>query len=277
MYKYLKELFRTICYGEMLIPATEREQGIFDDKIEELKKYRPRTKDNIDTKNNLLTNAQNFYDGREMIINVFKNTLFPFYSGNYYEEFKEESSESEDEDKIPDISTLEQMARLDKIYVPLTSRNFMEKSLTVIMNKLKNYKENPEKLQMYDNLMVRLNIGLERIESDIKNMSEDKVEKKKHLDYLKNLVRAIVDAGQKYDMPDLETEEEAEAGKRQKGQGLKIMTPKQMITRFPILLAQLKARNNSQKIKNEIRQIVYSLYRSKNLSKTIYNSLMNTI
>ena len=63
----------------------------------------------------------------------------------------------------------------------------------------------------------------------------------------------------------------------QKGQGLKILTPQQMITRLPILLAQSKAENNSQKLKNEIRQIVYSLYRSKNLSKTIYNSLMNTI
>ena len=50
-----------------------------------------------------------------------------------------------------------------------------------------------------------------------------------------------------------------------------------MITRLPILLTQLKAGNNSQKLKNEIRQIVYSLYRSKSLSKTIYNSLMNTI
>ena len=50
-----------------------------------------------------------------------------------------------------------------------------------------------------------------------------------------------------------------------------------MITRLPILLAQLKARNTSEKLKNEIRQIVYSLYRSKNLSKTIYNSLMSTI
>ena len=58
---------------------------------------------------------------------------------------------------------------------------------------------------MYNNLIVRFNIGLERIENDIKNMSEDKVEEKKHLDYLNNLVRAIVDAGQKYDMPDLET------------------------------------------------------------------------
>ena len=50
-----------------------------------------------------------------------------------------------------------------------------------------------------------------------------------------------------------------------------------MIPRLPVLLAQLKAGNNSQKLKNEIRQIVYSLYRSKNLSKTVYNSLMDTI
>ena len=49
-----------------------------------------------------------------------------------------------------------------------------------------------------------------------------------------------------------------------------------MITRLPILLAQLKAENNSQRLKNEIRKIVYS-YRTKNLSKTIYNSLMNTL
>ena len=55
------------------------------------------------------------------------------------------------------------------------------------------------------------------------------------------------------------------------------MTPSRLITRLPILLAQLKTRNNSQKLKNEIRQIVYSLYRSKNLSKTIYNHLINNI
>ena len=50
-----------------------------------------------------------------------------------------------------------------------------------------------------------------------------------------------------------------------------------MIIRLPILLDQLKAVNNSEKLKNEIRQIVYSLYRSKDLSKTIYNNLINTI
>ena len=76
-------------------------------------------------------------------------------------------------------------------------------------------------------------------------------------------------------LSELETEEEAE--KRQKGQGLKIMTPNQLITRLTILLAQKQARNNSNKLKNEIRQIIYSLYRSRNLSKTIYNHLINTI
>ena len=50
-----------------------------------------------------------------------------------------------------------------------------------------------------------------------------------------------------------------------------------MITRLPILLAQLKAGNNSQKLNNEIRQIIYSLYRSNKLSKTIYNYLISTI
>ena len=64
---------------------------------------------------------------------------------------------------------------------------------------------------------------------------------------------------------------------KQKGQGLKILTPQQMITRLPILLAQIKAGKNLQKLKNEIRQIVYSLYRSKNLSKVIYNHFIDTI
>ena len=61
------------------------------------------------------------------------------------------------------------------------------------------------------------------------------------------------------------------------GKGLKIITPKQMITRLPILLVQKQAGNNSQKLNNEIRQIIYSLYRSKNLSKTVYNRLINSI
>ena len=78
-------------------------------------------------------------------------------------------------------------------------------------------------------------------------------------------------------MPELESEESAAERRNQPGQGLKILTPDQMLSRLPITLAQLKAGNNSQKLKNEIRQLLYSLYCSKKLTKTIYNHLINAI
>ena len=65
--------------------------------------------------------------------------------------------------------------------------------------------------------------------------------------------------------------------KTQSGQGLKILTLNQMLSRLPISLAQLNARNNSEKLKNEIGQLLYSLYRSKKLTKQIYNSLVDII
>ena len=61
------------------------------------------------------------------------------------------------------------------------------------------------------------------------------------------------------------------------GSGLKILTNKQMLNRLPILLAQMQAGNNSKSLKNEIRQILYSLYRSKVLTKIVYNDLIKTI
>ena len=51
----------------------------------------------------------------------------------------------------------------------------------------------------------------------------------------------------------------------QSGQGFKILMPNQISSRLPISLAQLKGGNNSEKLKNEIMQLLYSLYRSKNL------------
>ena len=61
---------------------------------------------------------------------------------------------------------------------------------------------------------------------------------------------------------------------KQEGQGIKILTPNQMLSRLPISLAQLQAGNNSEKLKNEIRQLLYSLYRSKNMAKQVYNNLI---
>ena len=67
------------------------------------------------------------------------------------------------------------------------------------------------------------------------------------------------------------------SGLNKKGKGLKILTNKQMLKRLPILLTQIQAGNNSKKLKNEIRQILYSLYRSKVLTKTVYNNLIKVI
>ena len=63
----------------------------------------------------------------------------------------------------------------------------------------------------------------------------------------------------------------------QSGKGLKILIPSQMLRRLPITLAQSKAGNNSEKLKNEIRQLLYSLYYSKNMTKQVYNNLINYI
>ena len=77
------------------------------------------------------------------------------------------------------------------------------------------------------------------------------------------------------DIPESESEESSAERRNKSGRGLKILTPDQMLSRLPISLAQLKAGNNSQKLKNEIRQLLYSLYRSKKLTKQLYKSLVD--
>ena len=64
---------------------------------------------------------------------------------------------------------------------------------------------------------------------------------------------------------------------KQKGARVKILTPNQMHKRLPIALAQIKAGNNSESLLNEIRQIVYSLYRSKEITKKVYNNIIKSI
>ena len=59
--------------------------------------------------------------------------------------------------------------------------------------------------------------------------------------------------------------------------GLKILTPKQMLQRLPIALAQVKTGNNSESLLNDIRQIVYSLNQSKQMTKKVYNNIIKSI
>ena len=70
-----------------------------------------------------------------------------------------------------------------------------------------------------------------------------------------------------YDSKDSET----------KGKGFKILTPKQMLQKLPIALPQVKAGNNSESLLHEIRQIVYSLYQSKQITKKVHNNIIKSI
>ena len=81
-------------------------------------------------------------------------------------------------------------------------------------------------------------------------------------------------------MPDLKSQKSAKQRRKQKGKGLKILKLDQILSRLPITLvhlAKLKARNNSERLNNEIRQLLLFLYCSKKLTKTIYDNLINTI
>ena len=73
------------------------------------------------------------------------------------------------------------------------------------------------------------------------------------------------------------TLEAKKLAREQEGTELKILTPNQMLKRLPIALEQVKAGNNSGSLLNEIRQIVYSLYRSKEITKKVYNNIINSI
>ena len=100
--------------------------------------------------------------------------------------------------------------------------------------------------------------GLEYLKEEIKEMSKEEREIEKP-DKIVEIVEDILKFNEQ---------------QQQSGKGLKILTPNQMLSRLPITLAQLKAGNNSEKLKNEIRQLLYSLYRSKNMTKQVYNNLI---
>ena len=91
------------------------------------------------------------------------------------------------------------------------------------------------------------------------------------------LYKARKEAINFYDDYSLMMSEAKTKAKAIKGTGLKILTPKQMLQRLPIALAQVKAGNNSESLLNEIRQIVYSLYQSKQITKNVYNNIIKSI
>ena len=101
--------------------------------------------------------------------------------------------------------------------------------------------------------------GLSDLKNEIKKMSENEIEIEKP-DKTVDIIEEVLQFNRQ----------------NQEGPGLKILTHDQMLSILPITLAQLKAGNNSEKLKNVTRQLLYLLYRSKKLPKMIYNNFINT-
>ena len=81
------------------------------------------------------------------------------------------------------------------------------------------------------------------------------------------------DSNEFIDIPDMSPLESDEEDVKE-GKGLKILTPNKLLDRLPILLAQIKAGNNSYKLRNEIRQILHLLYQHNKITKKVYNNLI---
>ena len=124
---------------------------------------------------------------------------------------------------------------------------------------LKNLYRINDKYKSNDSVNV-IKSGLSQLKNEIIYISKEEKEIEKPNEII-NIVEEILEFNKQ----------------NQQGQGLKILTPNQMLSRLLITLAQLKAGNNSEKLQNEISQLFYSLYKSKKLTKQLYKSLVDII
>ena len=192
-----------------------------------------------------------------IIVDVFENRIF---------ESKYRSKIDVDINPTPDSNTYESLG-LAKTELQMFRKFFSQK--------------NPEDLRLaliettdekYNELWKGLNITLTFLKNQINNKTDTSHTR------LENLVNAVEDILDSVrwcgDILNLESEESTAQRRNQPGPRLKILTWNQMLSRLPIFSAQLKAGNNSEKLRNEIRQLLYSLYRSKKLTKQLYKSLL---
>ena len=176
----------------------------------------------------------------------------------YSSEEEQEEEQKKLDEKTTDLNKFNEW--LNKEEIDLNEELFKEyfkiqkpSDMLMYLNKTNDKEKNNE-------LVNVINSGLKDLKEEIKKMSKEEIEIE-NPDKIVKIVEMILKFNKQ----------------NQQGKGLKILTPNQMLSRLPITLAQLKAGNNSEKLKSEIRQLLYSLYRSENMTKQVYNNLLNYI
>ena len=140
-----------------------------------------------------------------------------------------------------------------------------------LFNAIKNshikFSEVKNKQNEFLNKLSNIKIGRKTLEQEkiINNLERFYISRQEVINFFRDFTEMLSDAN--YNAKQNET----------KGKGLKILTPKQMLQRLPIALVQVKAGNNSESLLNQIRQIVYSLYQSKQIIKKVCNNIIKSI
>ena len=215
-------------------------------------------------KNRVLESARKLSDARDEIIYFFEKGTFPYKDNTFKTKEKEWEKESEEESEEESekerfkkfLEYIENESKdinydLFKDYFDVLVPSALAKKLYETKNKNKN-----------NELVELINFRWSNLKDEIEKMTENEIKTEKPHKILE-IVKEILDFNKK--------------NRKQQGLGLKILTPNQMLSRLPITLAQLKAGNNSEKRKNEIRQLLFSLHRSKKLTKQLYKNLIDII
>ena len=168
------------------------------------------------------------------------------------------------EDRINDLIN----KIFDKKYEKYTRKTYMESEIDKFLkdygdkNIYISYDKNKNKFDTEE-----ITKSLKKLRNKFINFDEFNEEYNK---FMNNVAKGLKDIADLYNI-------KLGSDTSKKGEGLNILTNKQMLNRLPILLAQIEAGNNSIKLKNEARQILYSLLRSKVLTKTVYNNLIKCV
>ena len=190
-------------------------------------------------------------NARKDIINFFEKGIFP-YRGNVFKTKEEQEKTKTDMNEIIKYIAKEEIDLNEELFKKYF--NFQRPSdMLMYLNKTNDKEKNNE-------LVNVINSGLKDLKEEIKKMPKEEKETEDP-ESIVEIVEKILKFNER----------------NQQGKGLKILTPNQMLSRLPIAFAQLKEGNNSEKLRNEIRQLFHSLYRSKNMIKQVYNNLIKYI
>ena len=233
-YKTFNELHRDLYYKNMTINNAEMKQNKFNSTRIELNNYTAKDKKYIEAKNSLINNAKKFYKRREKIIKGFKEKIFPIKS-----DAETEQQRTSKKSTKADVNTFSECVIKKETGINRESfKNYFHSQIPSALLKDLYKRNGPKKNNGIVNL---IRSELKDLQEEIKNMSQGEIKDEKP-DEIVEIVEEILKFNKQ----------------KQSGQRLKILASSQMLSRLATSLAELKAGNNCEKLKNEIA-FIFSL------------------